>query len=85
MKGTDIYMTVYALCLHYDSGGLTNDAQVISLHSTKEKAYSAGRILQKSAQEKWERHHEPHQLRPMFTGMYAGEYGSYYVKTFEVE
>lgn len=74
-------MIVYALCLHYDSGGLTNDAHILSLHSTKEKAFTAGKIWEKRAQEKWEKHHEPQELRPMFTGMYAGEYGSCYVKT----
>ena len=55
------------------------------LHSTKEKAFTAGKIWEKRAQERWEKHHEPQELRPMFTGMYAGEYGSCYVKTTTLE
>lgn len=78
-------MVVYALCLHYDGGGITDDSHVISLYYTKEQAFVAGKVWEKSAQQAWEKHHEPTQIRPMFTGEYAGEYGSYYVRPMKVE
>ena len=81
-------MIVYALCRHYDTHG-GDDTRVIGLFSTKERAYEEGIKWEKKAQVAYDKQHEdgitiPY-VRPMFTGMYAGMYGSYYVKTMDID
>jgi len=79
-------MTMYVLCRHYDSNG-GDDTHVIGLFSTLEKAYEEGKKWEKTAVEAyekqdWKKYGIP---KPAFTGMFAGTYGDYYVKTMDVD
>ena len=72
-------------CYHYDSFG-GDDTAVLSLYSTEEKAFEAGRKKEKEAQERWEKNKSvSYRKKPSFDGFFVHGYGDYYVKIMEVD